>query len=240
VTPTTPARPADRGRVLAAFAPYLIASAVHLVLLYTGPDWAVTATKALLMPLLVLAVLVVARPLRGARIGVLLLALALSWAGDVVLSFPGFFVVGLSLFLLAHVAYIALFLRRGRRGRRRPALPAWTLMYVVWYIAFMLLLGPHLGALLLPVAVYGLVLGAMAALAGGLGGVVALGGALFVVSDSVLALGRFLPGYEFALHDLVVMSTYLAAQGLIALGIVRMPRAAVSAPDSATSAVRAA
>jgi hypothetical protein len=48
-----------------------------------------------------------------------------------------------------------------------------------------------------------------------------VGGALFVTSDSVLALGRFLPGYDFAPHDLVVMSTYLAAQGLIAVGVVR-------------------
>ena len=83
----------------------------------------------------------------------------------------------------------------------------------------------HLGALLVPVAVYGAVLGTMAALAGGRGGLIALGGAFFVVSDSVLALGRFLPGYEFALHDLVVMSTYLAAQGLIAWGVVTGLRA---------------
>jgi uncharacterized membrane protein YhhN len=70
----------------------------------------------------------------------------------------------------------------------------------------------------------------MAALAGGIGGVIAVGGALFVVSDSVLALGRFLPGYEFALHDLTVMSTYLAAQGLIALGVVRLSAPAPSSP----------
>ena len=112
-------------------------------------------------------------------------------------------------------------------ARRR--LPAWTLVYVAWYVAFLALLGSHLGALLVPVAVYGAVLAAMAALAGGRGGLIALGGALFVVSDSVLALGRFLPGYEFALHDLVVMSTYLAAQGLIAWGVVAGLRAAPAA-----------
>ncbi len=90
--------------------------------------------------------------------------------------------------------------------------------------------------LLVPVAVYGAVLGTMAALAGGRGGVIAVGGALFVVSDSVLALGRFLPGYEFALHDLVVMSTYLAAQGLIAWGVLvglRAGRAATVQPPLA-------
>ncbi len=103
-------------------------------------------------------------------------------------------------------------------------------------VAFLALLQPHLGGLLVPVALYGLVLGVMAAIAGGLGGLIAVGGALFVVSDSVLALGRFLPGYEFAAHDLVVMSTYLAAQGLIALGVVRVHRRTVSSVELASTA----
>lgn len=229
MNPTTPASPADHGRLLAAFAPYLIASAAHLAILYLGPAWAVTATKALLMPLLALAVVMLVRPVRGATIGLLLVAIALSWGGDVALSFPGvlFFVIGLCLFLLGHVAYVVLFLRLRPRGR---SLPAWTLVYVAWYAAFLALLGPHLGALFVPVAIYGLVLGTMAALAGGIGGAVALGGALFVVSDSVLALGRFLPDYEFALHDLTVMSTYLAAQGLIAYGVVQLAVRGRSSP----------
>ena len=123
-----------------------------------------------------------------------------------------------------------------RPGRRR--LPTWALAYVAWYVAFLVLLGPHLGGLLVPVAVYGAVLGTMAALAGGRGGVIAVGGALFVVSDSVLALGRFLPGYEFALHDLVVMSTYVAAQGLIAWGALADLRADPRRSGSAVSCTR--
>ena len=188
-----------------------------MAVLVAGLDEAARATKLLLMPALALAVLLTARPLRGAVPVLLLVAIGFSWGGDALLTFPGdwWFVVGLASFLLAHVAYIVLFLRLPARGRR---LPAWTIAYAAWYVAFLALLAPHLGGLLAPVALYGLVLGVMAAIAGGLGGVIAVGGALFVVSDSVLALGRFLPGYEFAAHDLVVMSTYLAAQGLIALG----------------------
>ena len=209
---------------LRPFVPYIALSLVQLVVLYTGPGWAVTSSKALLMPLLAAGVLVaLRRPLRS-QVWLLLAALAGSWVGDVLLSFPGWFMPGLLAFLAAHVAFIVLFLRLPvTAGRRR--LPAWTLVYAAWYVAFLALLGAHLGALLVPVAVYGAVLGTMAALAGGRGGVIALGGAFFVVSDSVLALGRFLPGYEFALHDLVVMSTYLAAQGLIAWGVVTGLRA---------------
>lgn len=230
-----PTEPADARRTIIAFAPYLVVSLVHLVVLAAGLDEAARSSKLLLMPALAVAVLLTARPLRGAVPVLLLVAIAFSWGGDapLTLSGDGWFVIGLVSFLLAHVAYIALFLRLRPRRRR---LPAWTLAYAAWYAAFLALLGPHLGTLLVPVAVYGLVLGAMAALAGGIGGVVAVGGALFVVSDSVLALGRFLPDYEFSAHDVVVMSTYLAAQGLIALGVVRRLGRDLSAPSPAASA----
>ena len=227
--------PGDRRRTLVAFALYFAVSVMHLVVLGAGFDEAARASKLLLMPALAFAVLLTARPLRGAVPVLLLVAIGFSWGGDAPLTLPGdgWFVVGLGSFLLAHVAYIALFLRLRPRRRR---LPAWTIAYAVWFAAFLALLRPHLGALLVPVALYGLVLGVMAALAGGLGGIIAVGGALFVVSDSVLALGRFLPGYEFPPHDVVVMSTYLGAQALIALGVVGAHCRAVSRSASAAMA----
>jgi uncharacterized membrane protein YhhN len=203
--------------LLAALGPYVLASAVHLVILHTGPEWAVTVTKAILMPLLAVAVLVVARPRRTVAIVLLVAAIGLSWAGDLALALPGAFVAGLVCFLLAHLGYITLFLRMP--GVRRP--PVWTLVYLAWFPLFLALLGPHTGALLVPVALYGLVLGVMATCAALRGPLIAAGGALFVLSDSVLGLGRFLPGYDFPLHDLVVMSSYLAAQALIAVGVLR-------------------
>jgi uncharacterized membrane protein YhhN len=231
--------------VLPPFAPYFVLSLVHLVLLSTGPAWAITLSKATLMPALILAVLLAAPRPRGVATWLLVAGIAFSWGGDVALTFAGdgWFTVGLGSFLAAHLVYLALFLRlarsrrsaelaggatddarapraRARAGRSRLA-PVWALVaYAVWYLAFLALLGPHTGALLVPVAAYGLALGAMAAFAAGNGPLIAWGGALFVVSDSVLGLGRFLPGYDFALHDEVVMVSYLAAQGLIALGVV--------------------
>ncbi|MGW9631407.1 lysoplasmalogenase [Agromyces sp. NPDC055520] len=201
-----------------AFAPYLVVSALHLVLQYLGPAWSVTATKALLMPLLALAVVLVVRPLR-APAPMLLAGIAFSWGGDVLLSFPGdgWFVAGLCSFLLAHVVYIVLFLRMPR-GRRHP--PAWSYLYWAWMIVVLGLLLPHAGVLAAPIVLYAAAIGMMAVCASLHGRWIALGGAFFIVSDSVLAIGRFLPGYEFAPHDFVVMSTYLAAQGLIAWGVV--------------------
>ncbi|WP_353828878.1 lysoplasmalogenase [Agromyces sp. SYSU T0242] len=218
-----------------AFAPYAALGLVHLAALGLGSPAAVTASKLLLMPALAAAVLF-ARPPRGAVAGLLFAAIALSWGGDALLTAPGdgWFVAGLCSFLAAHVAYVLLFLRLPP-GRRR--LPWWTAVYVAWFAGFLALLAPGLGALAAPVVVYGVVLGTMAALAGGVGGAVAFGGACFVVSDSVLALGRFLPGYEFAAHDLVVMSTYLVAQGLIAWGVLRRVAPAIPTPPRAPARV---
>lgn len=51
-----PVRGSSARTMIAACAPYLAVAVVYLVILATGPAWAVTATKALLMPLLVVAV----------------------------------------------------------------------------------------------------------------------------------------------------------------------------------------
>ena len=66
-----------------------------------------------------------------------------------------------------------------------------------------------------------------------LGAVVALGGALFVVSDTVLAIMRFLPGADIPAHDLIVMATYIGAQGLIAWGLLRRFGDATTVPRTA-------
>ncbi|WP_307043895.1 lysoplasmalogenase [Agromyces ramosus] len=211
-------------RTLVAFAPFLALAVVHLAMIALGLDEAARVSKLLLMPALAFAVMLALWPVRSDASWLLITAIAFSWGGDAALTVPGewWFIIGLGSFLLAHLAYIALFFRLPAEGRR---LNAWALGYAVWYIGFLALLAPHLGGMIVPVAVYGAVLGAMAALAAAHGGLIAAGGAFFVVSDSVLALGRFLPGYEFALHDVTVMTSYLAAQGLIALGAVSAIRA---------------
>ncbi|QTX05075.1 lysoplasmalogenase [Agromyces archimandritae] len=218
----------------AAFAPYLVISAVHLALLAAELGTAARISKLLLMPALALAVLLYLRGRRGGTgpAPLLLIAgIAFSWGGDAPLSVPGegWFLVGLGSFLIAHLCYLALF-ARGGLGVRRPRV--WALVYPLWLVALMAIMWPNLGGLVVPVLAYGIVLCAMAAVGSGLNASIAWGGAFFVASDSLLAIGRFVPAYEFGLHDEAVMATYLVAQGLIAWGAVRiMTRAdAVAAP----------
>lgn len=200
-----------------ALLPVVVVGGIHLAAILLTLTVVVDWTKPLLMPILAVG-LVWAAPQRRSPVVVLgLLALTFSWLGDITLRW---FVVGLIFFLLAHLVYLVLFV--GRLAVRR--LPWWTVGYAVWLVGLLMLLAPHTGTLLVPVIAYGVVLTVMAACAARCNRWVAAGGALFVVSDSILAIDRFLPDAGIPQVDFVIMLTYLAAQGLIVWGLLRHVR----------------
>lgn len=213
--------PTTLGHLLVPFTPYALVAAVHVISLTAGASAVAAPTKLLLMPLLAVGV---AWALRGAlaRTPVILLltALGLSWLGDGAGTFFPFaptVPMMLLCFGLAHVAYIVLFWRLLSRN----SVPPWAVVYALWWGVLLATLWPHLGALLLPVAVYGLVLGGTAIAASRAGAMIAVGGALFLASDSILAFDLFWPGAPTAVTGPLVMLTYTIGQGLIALGVVR-------------------
>lgn len=210
----------NKARVATVFAPYLLVSIVYLVAQATDLESVSAFLKPLLMPLLLAAFLFSLPRIRSELALLGSLGILFSWAGDVTLASPGDlgFLVGLGFFLLAHIAYIILFLRRLRMRRLRWA----ALVYLAWWVALVAILAPHLGSLLIPVAVYGLVLGTMGAIGLSCNRWIAIGGALFVISDTLLGLNRFLPGFDLWQVDTAIMLTYIAAQGLIAFGAIRM------------------
>ncbi|MFL5386725.1 MAG: lysoplasmalogenase [Longimicrobiaceae bacterium] len=145
--------------------------------------------------------------------------LVFSLAGDVLLMLPRErFVGGLVAFLLAHLLYIRAFTLDELR------VTWWIVLPLAAYAAVLLrILLPHVPRKLkAPVVVYALVLLGMAwaaaerCAAGWPGGTLAAAGAaLFVASDSALAINRF--ARQFRGADAVVLGTYYAAQTLIAL-----------------------
>ncbi|WP_037936251.1 lysoplasmalogenase [Streptosporangium roseum] len=196
---------------------FWVCSAVHLALVAADADPMNSLTKALLMPLL--AVWVLAQ--RGPR--PVVAALLLSCGGDVALEIDGLFLVGMALFAGAHVCYVTYFVREGALDglRRRPVVPV---VYAIVWAALVFALWPGLGDLRLPVAGYSLLLTATAVTAAGHGLRIGAGGALFLLSDTLIA-------FDFAdlplppMNGLVVMATYIAAQYLLASGIVNRLRA---------------
>lgn len=144
----------------------------------------------------------------------LLFVLLFAFLGDVFLLVPGdsplYFQLGLGSFLVMQFAYIRLFHLRSRGFWHWSLLP--IAIYVVSLLSF---LWPHLAeGLRIPVLVYAVALGAMLYFGIKLSDQVIFWGALlFVISDSLLALGKFyyaIPGNSFW-----VMSTYILAQLLL-------------------------
>lgn len=217
-----PTSPAPRW----AFAPYAIIAVAHVLILAIGPEVLAYPTKLTLMPALAAAVLWALRGTteRAGATTLLLLAIGFSWLGDGAAFFFPFFASELPAMLLcfgvAHVLYIWLFLRE----LRSRSLPGWTVAYAVWWIGMLVVLWPHLGALALGVAAYGLVLGGTAAAATRGSTVTAIGGAFFLASDTLLALRLFLPGADEAVAGPWIMLTYTLGQGLLGYGAVRLIR----------------
>lgn len=209
---------------LAFFAVVLVAD-----LVFTGGG--IQSLRIISKPLIVLSLLAyfllstkgMASPLKGWVVG----ALLLSWLGDVLLLFESrdslYFILGLSAFLLAHVAYI-IFFNRLRRVEGIALKPMLFLPVLVYYIGLISLLYSHLGAMKLPVVVYGAVISAMLATAlhlkslrgSAAGPLFLLGAALFVLSDSLLAVNKFLEPFTGA--GLLIMLTYGLAQFFIVRG----------------------
>ncbi len=169
------------------------------------------------------------------RFGIfLLLALGFSLAGDVFLMFPGYFIPGLVSFLIAHLAYIALF-RQGQAWFPSRRALAITLGLGAAMYAF-LWQGGLPPALRIPVAAYVVVIALMAAQAIGRATVlhsgpqgraaigVAVGAGFFMLSDSLLAINKFVSPLPMA--QVWVLSTYYAAQILIVHNLVHSARAA--------------
>lgn len=177
---------------------------------------------------LVLALLVVTAWLGGASGSAagwwLLTALGLSLLGDVALlsDTTSRFVLGLGSFLLAHVSFVVAFVLLGM-PRADLALVGLVLVAALAAVVGRRVVpsawregGPALGG---AVTAYMAVIGVMVVAAWATGQpFVALGASVFMVSDAVLAMDRFVR--ERRLGALAVMTTYHVAQALLVVGIL--------------------
>ncbi len=158
-----------------------------------------------------------------------LAALILSFLGDVFLLFDSisnlYFILGLVSFLLAHLAYGFVFLKKWNKK------PSWSihiiaLALISYGTALFLYLKSGLGALTYPVILY--VLGIMFMGISALRRIqkvnrksfffVFIGAVFFVISDSILAVHMF--KQEIPWSSFLIMSTYALAQYLIVKGIL--------------------
>ncbi|MGW3302776.1 lysoplasmalogenase [Streptomyces rubiginosohelvolus] len=194
---------------------FLLVAAADLAGLLAGAETVHLVAKPLLMPLLAGYA-----ALRGAP-RLLVAALLFGWGGDVFLLADNdlAFLVGMGSFAVGHVCYLTLFGRGEGRGRA-PAPLVTGAGYAVVLVVFLVLIWPDLPAdLRIPLTGYSLLLTAMAWRAGVFGPYAAAGGALFLLSDALIATG-IAKWPQAPAPDLWVMLTYIAAQTLLTLGVL--------------------
>ncbi len=173
-----------------------------------------SVTKCLLAPLLAGWVLASGGP------RILVLALVACVTGDLLLELEPsdtWFVPGMAAFALAHVCFVTYFVSRGAVPwlRARPGVVAAYLVVAAALVGTVWSgLEPDLHV---PVAAYALVLTATGLASWAGGRVTAAGGALFLLSDALIALdvaGRWSP----APTGFWIMLTYALAIGLLVAG----------------------
>lgn len=150
------------------------------------------------------------------------IGLLFSLAGDMLLESPGdLFVPGLGAFLLGHLCFLVAYLS----DTRRPALPALALAAAYGIGMFSLLAQNDLGPFAIPVALYALTINCMLwrALARvGVAGIAsrsawlgAIGAVLFVMSDSMIGLNRFVGPFSGA-HYAIILTYWFGQFGIAA------------------------
>ncbi|MBF4519303.1 lysoplasmalogenase [Flavobacterium sp. ANB] len=210
---------------------YFVISLFYLLILYLGHENLDLYLKPILIPVLGFVVYLHERfPLRNT----LLTALLFSWIGDVILLFADiaeiYFILGLVSFLISHIMYCIVFSKQIKTETKtnKSLFAIGSLVIMIYLFGILSVLSPSLGDLKIPVTVYATVISIMLLLAfnGFLvwkksgSKLVFIGAIAFVISDSILAINKFyMPIQKSAL---IIMLTYLVAQYLIVVGVLKL------------------
>jgi uncharacterized membrane protein YhhN len=142
-------------------------------------------------------------------------------AGDIFLDInrETLFVQGLGSFLAGHVLFLIVFIRKFHYSSVNAIKACFVLLYLI-IISFMLI--PHLGKLFVPVVAYMCVIGIMGLSAAFLKTstpYIFIGASLFVFSDSIIAISKFLWPFEASLYCIIFF--YFSSLFFIQFGAVK-------------------
>lgn len=185
--------------------------------------------KPLLMPLLLTWYLLKSTPLK--RKVSLIIALIFSFFGDTFLLFVYknelFFLLGLGSFLVAQLAYVYTFNKERLKHQLPSGYIALIALFFTFYIGILFYsISENLNDFLIPVIIYASAVGLMGITAAfRFNSVdknsfiqVFLGAFLFVVSDTFIALDKFLYNGQLAYASVIIMTLYIIGQFFIIKG----------------------
>lgn len=169
----------------------------------------------------------------------IMFALLFSYFGDIFLLFAQraeiLFILGLVAFLIAHLAYIAAFtfVHNLNIKSLRLNIPA-LLALLIFYSLLMWSLYPYLeSTMLMAVPIYGVIICTMVFSVVNTRSILSskafkwllMGGILFILSDTTLALIKFHPYFlPHPFHDFLIMFTYILGQFGLIWGSIHIPR----------------
>jgi len=211
---------------------YLLFTVIEITGDILESEFLVWLFKPLLMPVLFLWVF---KEMRKNNLKKwVLLSVVFSWGGDFLLLFvpqnENFFLFGLASFLLAQLLYTWLFSKLSQNDEisSKQLFLIGGVVFLFYYFILMAALWANLKDFTIPVLVYGAVICVMGLSAlrffltkGSKGSIYTLAGALtFVVSDSIIAINKFIYDDELYKAQAIIMLTYCIAQFLIMKGLL--------------------
>ena len=211
---------------------FIVAGIAEVALLVIGETTLASYLKPALIPLLLVTALITMSETRTDFMTPI--ARLLTWAlifhtiGDVLLIFPGewFFLGGVAAFLIGHIFYLLLICKGLKGFTFLEGLVATIPVLVVYPLA--LLFRQDDLFITIGIAIYALAL--LGYLAFGYVGLLQKnklyryfiwGGLIFIISDTIVALDRFL-GIGFPYQDAATMATYIIAEMVLCLGACRV------------------
>lgn len=210
---------------------YFLSGITFILLNYNPGFLPEIAVKGVIIPLLIILFLVNITPGHTRSHWLMLLALFFSWAGDVSLEIPGqsagLFITELLCFMITHILYFFVFYLTPGKSIGSKKLFFFILPVYVFGVGLLCYLYDDLGDMRIPVIVYtAILLSMLAAAITRINKVsrlsfylVLIGAALFVISDSLLAINKF--SHPLPNSTLWIMSTYVTGQFLIVLGYIK-------------------
>ena len=212
---------------------FLLLLLLHCLFIYTGQEGARMVSKLMLVPMLLLYFFAGFRFNPSKRAYMLnVIGLFFSFLGDLFLTQQGqlFFLLGMGAFILTHIVNSIYFFRlQPSLSKPFPAL-VFAIIFMIVSFFVVQLIGPSLGGLKVPILAYMTIIGVMGLLAvnvvvNRMYHNIALryfipGAALFIASDSMLAMNTFY-FHDPALWDIPVMFSYGIAQCLLVNGFIR-------------------
>ena len=224
-------KPEDRMNFRTHSTLYFATGVSFIALEAFGATWPEIIAKAFIIPMLIWLYASHASGSMNRFHRMIIFALVFSWGGDMLLQLSQFnetlFLVGVGSFLVTQVIYMFMFFYT-----RGPNVVFFKKIYFILPIAaygilIMWYLGEGLGDMFVPIAIYAFVILSM--LLAALNRekkvnrqsyiLVLLGALFFILSDSLIIINRI--KIQFDLARIIIMSNYILAQYLIAVGCLK-------------------